>query len=186
MEGILFRMVKKLIKEKISEKRNVIRLILILAIVTVMIVSIPSGYANAASNKSKSTEEGFWFVVPNGGHSSATIRLTYREYYSLKDNKTNFSKRTRSVLFRRAGATVMPKYGYGILKHSNGKTFSKWSKQDVVYGAPWDSGSSYVNTTKVTYSRTTSVKGTLNATVSCSGAAVPTRAVSVTQKLNTK
>ena len=103
---------------------------------------------NAATNKSKSVEESFWFVVPEGGHSSARIKLTYREYYSIKDGKSVFSKRTRGVLFQRAGATSIPKYGYGILKHSNGKTFSGWKSQDVMYGSPWNAASQYVNTKK--------------------------------------
>lgn len=164
-------------------KKGSIICMLLLVVVLACTAMTP---VNAATNKSKSVEKGFFVTIPRGGVSSARIKLTYREYYSIKDGKSVFSKRTRSVLFRRAGATVMPKYGYGILKHSNGKTFSGWKNQDVVYGSPWDAGSQYVNTTKVTYSRTTSVKGTLNAIVSCSGADVPTRAVSVTQKLNTK
>ena len=168
--------------KEIHKKGSIICMLLLVAVLACAVMTP----VNAATNKSKSVEESFWFVVPEGGHSSARIKLTYREYYSIKDGKSVFSKRTRGVLFQRAGATSIPKYGYGILKHSNGKTFSGWKSQDVMYGSPWNAASQYVNTKKVTYSRTTSVKGTLNATVSCSGAVVPTRAVSVTQKLNTK
>lgn len=168
--------------KKTCRKRSIV----IMALLLVVCACLLTPTVKAASNKRKSVEKAFWFPVPNGGHSSARIRLTYVEYYSIKDGKSVFSRRTRNVLFQRAGATSLPTYGYGILKHSNGKNFSKWKKQDVIYGSQWNAASSYENTAKVTYSRNTTVKGTLNATVSCSGAVVPTRAVSVTQTLNMK
>lgn len=139
----------------------------------------------AAETKEVSTEKSFWWTVPNGGHSSARIKLSYTEYYVKRTKRSVFKKRTRCILFQRAGATSLPKYSFGTLTHSNGNSFSEWTDVTILYGSSWDSGSEDKNTTKVKYGRNTNVTGTLNAIVVCQGGNIPTRSVSVSQRLNT-
>lgn len=74
--------------KEIHKKGSIIGMLLLVAVLACTVMTP----VNAATNKSKSVEESFWFVVPEGGHSSARIKLTYREYYSIKDGKSVFSK----------------------------------------------------------------------------------------------
>ena len=148
---------------------------------------IGSSKAEAASVKSKSTEKSFWWTVPNGGHSSARIKLEYRETYKLRRDKAAFTQRRCTACFRRAGATSLPKYSLGKVTHSSKKKLSPWRKGSDMYDPNvWNSVLSYENNTSVQYARKTKATGTVKALVTCRGGNVPTRAVSVTQRLNTK
>lgn len=166
--------------------RFLIMLLVIIIYVSFFSIFVNGNTVKAATSKTAKTEKSFLFAVPEGGWSSARIQLKYTENYSIKNGKSVFTSRLRTVMFARSGATVLPQYDYGTLKHSNKKSFTSWKKQTIMYSDSWNSASSYKNSTKVTYSRTTKIKGTLNAIVVCQGAAVPTRAVSVSQRLNTK
>ena len=159
----------------------------VFVIIAIMLILVSSNKTNVmAASKRTSTTKTFWWPVPNGGHTSAKIKLIYEEKYKISGKNTIFTSRERTILFSSVAATSSPKFSFGTLKHSNGKNFTSWKRKSMMYSSDWDSGSYQSNGTDVKYVRTTKVKGTLNASVYCSGGVVPTRAVSVTQRLNTK
>ena len=164
--------------------KRIRRTILVLCGICIIASFSVSNLSYASSPKTVSKEENFWFVVPEGGHSSARVKLTYREYYTVSGSNAIFNKRSRSVLFQRAGATSLPQYTYGGCTHSNGKKFTSWTKKSIMYGSPWNSGSLYENSTSVSYPRSTYVTGTVNVAVTCSGALTPLATMQVTQRLN--
>lgn len=133
--------------------------------------------------KSVSEEKTFLFVCPKNVTSTATIKLSYTEDYSTHAEQVWFDNRSRTVLFSTTWVTNKPRWSFGYCKHSTGKTFTNWQSQSVMYSSNWDQASSQKKTDKVIYFKNTSVTGMVNASVSCSGALVPTKAISVEMSL---
>ena len=135
----------------------------------------PSVAQAATYNNSKSQTLTDKFAVPGGGYSVITSQTTYRERYTKSGNNDKFSRREKSYVYKTAYSTTRPKINLSHVKHSNGKTFTSWTKGSIMYGSPWQGGTLYYNTTSVTYPKNTSVTGTLYYQTTCSGALVPTK-----------
>lgn len=93
----------------------------------------------AATFLSNSTEQTETFPVPEGGWSSMTVNVTYREYYSSNSSITNkFNERQKTVVYHRTYATSRPACQLGNVIHSNDSVFSSWSTLSIMYdGSKW-------------------------------------------------
>jgi len=111
----------------------------------------------ATYNNSKSQTLTDKFAVPSGGYSVITSQTTYRECYTKSGDNDKFYKREKSYVYKTAYSTTCPKISLSYAKHSNGKTFTSWTKGSIMYGSPWQGGILYYNTTSVTYPKNTSV-----------------------------
>ncbi|MGN0242160.1 MAG: hypothetical protein ACI4CS_10775 [Candidatus Weimeria sp.] len=168
---------------KIINRKTMIKVIACLCAISFSIIMIEK-VAKAEERKSVETTKTFYFGVPEGGWSTAKIKLTYIETYSLAGSKVNYNSRTRIILFHPTWATAKPSYSFGTCKHSNGKSFTSWQKDAVIHSTDWESASAQINRESVTYKKDNSITGTVNASVYCSGALVPTQTTSVSMKLN--
>ncbi|MBR1692666.1 MAG: hypothetical protein IJ711_07815 [Lachnospiraceae bacterium] len=125
----------------------------------------------AASLFSNSTTKKQLFAVPEGGWSSINVKVDYIERYSSSGNNNTLNHRSKCVSYARAYATSCPTVSVGNVAHSNGKSFTSWTKEAVMYdGSVWDGCSYWSNYGSVTYSKTTSVTGNLPFILSCDGA----------------
>ncbi len=110
-----------------------------------------------------STQKKQLFAVPGGGWSTITVEVHYNENYTASGSNNKFTGRSKTVFFNRAYTTSL-----------------------AVCSSKWENGSTYDNTTSVTYSATTSNTGTLSFMLSCSGGMPASSADSVRLNLNTK
>lgn len=172
-----------------SKKRVVVSKGIVMVLCSLILAVFGGKYtfeSNAAASFSNSTEKAQLFAVPNGGWSTITAKVMYSEEYSPVGNGTSISlnRRDKSVLWRREYATTSPTVQILNIKHSNGKVFNNYTKEQTIYGAPWQGGSTYVNTEAVVVSRTGGISGNLPFILACSGGvpASVTGSVSLTFK----
>ena len=88
--------------------------------------------SQAASQLSGTFDHSYWFSIPEGGHASCSVEVTYREYYTYNGKRNVFNRRTKTYMMNVAGATTVPYMKMGNSKHlkSDGttiKTFSTWT-----------------------------------------------------------
>ena len=99
----------------------------------------------------------------------------------------NLREDQRQYFFNRAYTTSCPVCSLDNVKHSNGTVFFELDEGTIyVDTSKWENGSTYDNTTSVTYSATTSIYRTLSFMLSCSGGMPASSADSVRLNLNTK
>ena len=148
--------------------------------------------SQAASQLSGTFDHSYWFSIPEGGHASCSVEVTYREYYTYNGKRYVFNRRTKTYMMNVAGATTVPYIKMGNSKHlkSDGttiKTFSTWTKEAGIYdGSKWNRYDSYVNTGSKKYKRATKAKVNYPFWVCCTGAVIPTYSGSISFALKTK
>lgn len=157
-------------KNEIKSKKFIVGIIIAVLMVSFNIFNF-SVYTNAAAaNFSNSVEKTQLFAVPNGGWSTVTAKVEYIEEYAPAGGADiTLKKRWRSVLWRREYATSCPTIQILNIKHSNGKVFSSFTREQTIYGAPWQGSSSEVNTQSVTISRIGGITGNLPFILACEG-----------------
>ena len=63
----------------------------VFVIIAIMLILVSSNKTNVmAASKRTSTTKTFWWPVPNGGHTSAKIKLIYEEKYNSNRGKIFF------------------------------------------------------------------------------------------------
>lgn len=148
--------------------------------------------SQAASQLSGTFDHSYWLSIPEGGHASCSVEVTYREYYTYNGKRNVFNRRTKTYMMNVAGATTVPYMKMGNSKHlkSDGttiKTFSTWTKEAGIYdGSKWNRYDSYVNTGSKKYKRATKAKVNYPFWVCCTGAVIPTYSGSISFALKTK
>ena len=115
--------------------------------------------------------------MPNGGYSSVSVNINYREFYRVTGQQKAFYKRNVAYYGQYAYATQKPSFSFSYVQHrmSNGSnyTFSGWKSESAVFPANMSYSGSIINTKNMTYGRNTSVQGVCCYQVSCGGAVVP-------------
>lgn len=123
-----------------------------------------------AASFSNSVEKAQLFAVPEGGWSTITAKVGYTEEYNpVTSSQIALNKRHRTVMWRREYATSCPTIQLLNIGHSNGKSFSSFSKEQLLYGASWQGASGEVNTQSVTVNRMAGVTGNLPFILACTG-----------------
>ena len=160
-------------------------------IIALIAISLSFGFTAfptfAASSISNSKTDSALFAVPEGGWASINIEVIYREGYTSSGSTNTFNSRTRTITYSSIGATTLPYASTGYVSHSNGTSFTSWTRETFMYdGSKWNGGNSYKNTTSVSYSKSTSTTGSLGYTMNCTGSIIPTVSGTVSLSLKTK
>ena len=135
--------------------------------------------------KSESSIYRTLFAVPEGGWSSATVRLDYQEKYISMGDYVYYIEHEESVLEKCEGATVIPFVYLNILQYSDGTSVFPWYDKSILYDPlKWNSGRAAVNYNRYSFVYNTNVKGIVSAVIYCEGAVVPYRSTSVEQKMS--
>lgn len=139
------------------------------------------------SEKQKNVKDGWTmtFAVPEGGWSVATVELYYSEHYVKVSDYGHFVEHEECTMYNCSGATVTPVVYMNILKYSNGIEVYPWKVGELIYdGSKWNGATLLRNNNKYSFVADTQITGSVTGTVYCQGAIVPTRAISVSQRLN--
>lgn len=126
---------------------------------------------DAADFFSETTTKKQLFAVPEGGWSSINVEVQYVEKYSTSGSNHTFYERQKWVSYLRTYATSCPAVSLGNVKHSNDTYFTSWIQDTVIFDPnKWEGCACWSNYDSVTYSKTTSITGTLPFVLSCDGA----------------